>query len=60
MARGTSTRMRRDTDATWQGRAWPTRGAGGTDTWQETTRVHTDARVGRHVAKGMAGEGPTG
>ena len=45
-------RMRRGTEATWQGRAWPTRGAGGTDTWQEATRVHADAREGRHMARG--------
>ena len=45
MARGTSARMRRDTEATWQGRAWPTQGAGDADTWQEATRVHADARV---------------
>ena len=52
MARVTSARMRRGTKATRQGRAWPTQGA---DTWQEATRctrVHADARVGRHVAKG--------
>ena len=53
-------RMRRGTEATWQGRAWPTRGAGGVNMWQEATWVHTDAREGRHVARGMAREGPTG
>ena len=25
-----------------------------------STRVHADARVGHHVAGGLAGEGPTG
>ena len=29
MARGTTTRMRHGSEATWQGRGWPTRGAGG-------------------------------
>ena len=56
-------RMRRGTEATWQGRAWPTRGIGGVgsaDTWHEATRVHADTHEGRHVAGGMAGEGPTG
>ena len=52
--------MRRGTEATWQGRACPTRGAGGADMWQEATRVHADAREGRHVAGGLAGEGPKG
>ena len=47
MARRTSARMRRGTEAMWQGRAWVTRGAGGADTSQEATRVHTDAREGR-------------
>ena len=47
-------RMRRGTKATWQGRAWPTRGAGGADTWQEAPQVHADAREGRHVAGGLA------
>ena len=50
--------MQRGTNATWQGCAWPTRGAGGAggmDTWQEATQVHADAREGRHVARG-AGE----
>ena len=60
VARGTSARMRRGTEATWHGRAWPTRGAGGADTWQEATRVHADAREGRHMSGGSAGEGPTG
>ena len=49
-------RMRCGTEATWQGRGWPTRGAGsaqGADTWQEATRVHADARVGRIVAIGV-------
>ena len=60
VARGTSARMRRGTEATWQGRAWPTRGARGADTWQEATFVHTDTREGHYVTEGMAGEGPTG
>ena len=63
VAHRTTARMRRGTKATWQGRGWPTRGAGGAqgaDTWQEATRVHADAREGRHVARGSAGEGPTG
>ena len=63
VARGTTARMRRGTEATWQGRGWPTRGASGAqgaDTWQEATRVHADVREGRHVAEGKAGEGPTG
>ena len=45
-------RMRRGVEATWQGCAWPRRGAGGADTWQEATQVHTDAHEERHVAKG--------
>ena len=56
MARGTTARMRRCTEATWQGHGWPTRGAGGAqgaDTWPESTRVHADARVGCHVAGGV-------
>ena len=52
VARRTIARMQRGTEATWQGRAWPTRGAGGADTWQEATRVHADARQGCQVAKG--------
>ena len=43
MERGTSARMRRGAEATWQGREWPTRGpcgAQGADTWQEATCVH--------------------
>ena len=63
VARRTTARMRRDTMATWQSRRWPTRGAGGAQdayTWQEATRVHADARVGRHVAGGLAFGGPTG
>ena len=66
VARRTSARMRRGTEATWQGRAWPRRGAGGAggeDTWQEatrSTRVHADAHVGRHVTRGLAIGGPTG
>ena len=56
----TSARMRRCTEATWQGHGWPTRGAGGVDTWQEATRVHTDAHEGCRVAGWSAREGPTG
>ena len=33
---------------------------GGANMWQEAMRVHVDAREGRHVAKGLASEGPTG
>ena len=58
MWRAGPARMQRGTEATWQGRAWPMRGAvdtGGTDTWQEATRVHADAREGRHVASGEVG-----
>ena len=47
VARETTVRMRRGTKATWQGRGWPTRGAGGAqdaDTWQEATRVHAGPR----------------
>ena len=61
VACGTSARMRRSTEATWQGRAWPTRGEGGADTWQEATQVHADAREGHHVVEwGLAFGGPTG
>ena len=59
----TTARVRRDAEAMWQSRGWPTRGAcgaQGANTWQEATRIHADARVGRHVAWGLAGEGPTG
>ena len=56
--------MRRGAEGTWQGRGWPTRDAGGVrgaDTWQEATRVHADAHMGRHVAGGgSAFGGPTG
>ena len=50
--------MRRGTKATWQGRAWPTRGAGGTDTWQEATQVHADARGGATWRGGWRVIGP--
>ena len=56
VARGTTARMRRGVEATWQGRGWPTQGAcgaPGADMWQEATRVHVvhaDASVGCHVA----------
>ena len=62
VVRGTTAQMQRGAEATWQGRGWPTRGAcgaQGADTWQEATRVHADARVGRHVAEGSADGGPT-
>ena len=63
VARGTTERMRRGTEATWQGRGWPTRGASsaqGADTWQKATQVHADASEGRHMAGELACEGPTG
>ena len=47
MARGTTARMRRGSEAKWQGRGWPTQGAGGAqaaNTWQEATRVHAGPR----------------
>ena len=56
VARGTTARMQCSTEATWQGREWPTRGAGGAqgaDMWKEAMRVHADAREGRHVAGGV-------
>ena len=49
VARRTTARMRRNTKATWQGRGQPTQGV---DTWQEATRVHANAHVGRHMAGG--------
>ena len=52
---GITALMRRGTEATWQGSGWPARGVGGTqgaDTWEEATRVHADAREGRHVVDG--------
>ena len=52
VAHGTSAQMRRSIEATWRDRARPTRGAGGADRWQEATRVHADAREGRHMARG--------
>ena len=48
VARRTTARMRRGSVATWQGRRWPTQGAGGAqgaDTWQEATRVHGSTRT---------------
>ena len=47
-------RMRRGTEATWQGRAWPTRGAGGADTWREAMQVHADARKRCQMARGAS------
>ena len=56
--------MRRGTKATWHGRTWPRRGAGGAsgvDTWQEATRVHADAVRGATLrVERSAGGGPTG
>ena len=65
VARGTTVQMRRGFEATWQGRGWPTRGAGGARRGHvakshATTRVHVGARVGRHMARGFAYGGPTG
>ena len=40
VACATTARMQRGSEATWQGRGWPTRGAQSADTWQEATRVH--------------------
>ena len=65
VARETIAWMRRGTKATWQGRGWPTRGAGGAqgvDTWQEATRVHACPR-GRscgapHGERGWRVKGP--
>ena len=71
MARGTPARMRCGAEATWQGRGWPTRGAGGAlhaDTWQEATSVHGSPqtpmwgatwrqRVGIWRAHGIVGPG---
>ena len=56
--RAAPARMRHGSEATWQGRAWPMRGAGGTNganTWQEATRVHANAREGCHVVSGEVG-----
>ena len=47
VARGTTAQVRRDAEAMWQSRGWPTRGAGGAqgaDTWQEATGVHAGPR----------------
>ena len=58
LARGATALRRRGTEATWQGSGWSARragGASGADTWQEatwSTRVHANAREGRHVAEG--------
>ena len=60
MWRAGPARMRRGTEAMWQGHAWPTRGAGGADTWSEATRVYVDSHEGCHVAGGSVGEGPKG
>ena len=66
MARGTTARMRRDSEATWQGCRLPTQGAQSANTWQEATRVHAGPRgrpcgvprgteVGRWRAHGYSG-----
>ena len=65
MAHGTTARMRRSSEVTWQGRGWPTRGARGARRGHvvkghTTTRVHVGARMGRHVEGGFAHGGPTG
>ena len=66
VARGTTARMRCGSEAMWQGRGWPTRGAGGahgTYTWQEATRVHASPRWGPCGAprgRGSAGARPMG
>ena len=71
VTRETTARMRRDAEATWQGRGWPTRGPGSAqsaDTWQEATRVHVGPRgcpcgvprgrgVGVWRAHGLVGNG---
>ena len=67
MVREITARMQRGTEATWKGRGWPTRGAGGAhgaDTWQEATRVHAGP-CGRPwgATRGKGGSafgGPTG
>ena len=64
VARGTTARVRRGAEATWQSRGWPTRGAGGHTRrghvagGHASTRVHVGARVGCHVAEGWKMEGP--
>ena len=62
VARGTTARMRHDSEATWQGCGWPTQGArrGHVAKGHTTTQVHVGARVGRHVEGGFAYGGPTG
>ena len=47
VARGTAARMRCGTEATWQGRGWPTQGTSGAQAanmWHEATRVHAGPR----------------
>ena len=41
VARRTTSRMRRGTEATWQGRRWPTQGTGGAHTARTHGRGHT-------------------
>ena len=69
VARGTTARVRRGAEATWQSRRWPTRGVGGAqgaNTSQKATRVHESTRTpvwgatwheGRQV-KGQRDSGP--
>ena len=65
MARGTTARVRRGAEATWQSRGWPTRGAGGAQgaaTLQGAThpRESTWAPVwGATWQVGLAAGGPT-
>ena len=64
VARGTTTLMRRGTEATWQGNGWHVRGASGAegaDTWKEATQstwVHVGACVGPRGRRGQQMEGP--
>ena len=70
MARGTTARVRRGAEATWQSHGWPTRGAGGAQgaaTWQGAMHPRgstwvpewgtTWQRVGRWRAHGIVGPG---
>ena len=59
VARGSTAPLRRGAEATWQGRVWPTRGAGGADAWQEPHGRSTWAPVrGATWQKGSQVEGP--
>ena len=63
MASGTTAQMRCGTKATWQGRGWPTRGAGGAqsaDTWHKAMWLlvrapHGIVGVGSWRAHGLGG-----